>query len=154
MVVATCYGRMPLLLLVLQHFCILMVFNFCVLHLPFRPKSRCLFCFLMSSSATKLSPGQVPRMTSDNFMCCHTKTERGDHDFYFSRPRFTDTDATFRELARGSNPQPLDQKSRALSTELPRPLQNHDQKLNFQSVDSMIELSFLTHSLVRWRQSG
>ena len=38
----------------------------------------CLFD-LTSSSAIRLPRRQVPRLTSDNSMCCHTGTERGDH---------------------------------------------------------------------------
>ena len=48
----------------------------------------CLFVglggFLTSSSATRLSRGQVQRLTSDNFTCCHTETEQRDHDFRLS----------------------------------------------------------------------
>ena len=51
------------------------------------------------------------------------ETELGDHDFYLSRSHYTDTDPTSRErAATGSNPGPPDQESRALPTELPRPL--------------------------------
>ena len=32
----------------------------------------CLFGFLTSSSTTRLYRGRVPRLTSDNFTCCHT----------------------------------------------------------------------------------
>ena len=31
----------------------------------------CLFGFLTSSSTTRLYRGRVPRLKSDNFMCCH-----------------------------------------------------------------------------------
>ena len=37
----------------------------------------CLFGFLTSSPTTRLYRRRVPRLTSDNFMCCHT--ERGDN---------------------------------------------------------------------------
>ena len=40
-----------------------------------------MFGFLTSLSATRPSHRRVPRLTSDNFMCCHTETEREDHDF-------------------------------------------------------------------------
>ena len=33
----------------------------------------CLFAFLTSSSTTRLYRGRVPRLTSDNFTCCHTR---------------------------------------------------------------------------------
>ena len=59
----------------------------------------CLFCFLTSSSTTRLCRGRVPRLTSDNFTCCHTETERGDHDFCLSRLHYTYTDPTSRERA-------------------------------------------------------
>ena len=74
-----------------------------------------------SSSATRLSRGRVPRLTSDNFTCCHTETERGDHDFCLSRSHYADTDSSSGRLVQGSNPRPPDQKSRALPTELPPP---------------------------------
>ena len=37
----------------------------------------CLFGFLMSSSATRLYRGRVPRLKSDNFKCCHTRDRAG-----------------------------------------------------------------------------
>ena len=40
--------------------------------LPYRDLF-CLFGFFTSSSATRLYHQQVPRLTSDNFMCCHTR---------------------------------------------------------------------------------
>ena len=43
------------------------------------------FFLLTSSSATRLYRRRVPRQTFDNFTCCHTETERGDHDFCLSR---------------------------------------------------------------------
>ena len=52
--------------------------------------------FLTSSSATRLYRKWVPRLTSDNFMCCHIETERGDHDFSLSRSHYTDMDPTSR----------------------------------------------------------
>ena len=66
--------------------------------------------------------GLVPRLTSDNFMCCHTRDRVG-------RPRhrshYTDTDPADKvgsgRPQRGSNPGPPHQESRALPTELPRP---------------------------------
>ena len=39
----------------------------------------CLFGFLTSSSATRLSRALNPRLTSDNLTCCHTEIEQGDH---------------------------------------------------------------------------
>ena len=32
----------------------------------------CLFCFSPSSSTARPYCGRVPRLTSDNFTCCHT----------------------------------------------------------------------------------
>ena len=46
------------------------------------------------------------------------ETELGDHDFCLSRSHYSYTDPTSRE----SNPGPPHQESRALPTELPRPL--------------------------------
>ena len=70
---------------------------------------------MRSSLSTRLSSGRVPRMTSDNFTCNHTKKERGDLDFCLSR--YTDTNPTIRE--QGSNPRPPDHASCALQTCLP-----------------------------------
>ena len=61
----------------------------------------CLVVFLKFSSATRLSRGRVPRLTSDNFTCCHTETKRGDHFFCLSQSHYTDTDPNSRERARG-----------------------------------------------------
>ena len=36
-----------------------------------------LFDFLTSSSTTRLYRGRVPRLTSNNFMCCHTRDRVG-----------------------------------------------------------------------------
>ena len=77
------------------------------------------------SKRPHLQPGYlvVPRLTSDNFTCCHTEIERGDHDFVLSRSHYTDSDTeqTNRERMRRSNPRPRDQESHAIPTELPRP---------------------------------
>ena len=51
-----------------------------------------MFGFLTFSSSTKLYRGRVPRMKSDNFMCRHTETGRGDHEFHLSRSHYTDID--------------------------------------------------------------
>ena len=37
----------------------------------------CLVGFLTSSSATSVYHGRVPRLTSDNFSCCHTRDRAG-----------------------------------------------------------------------------
>ena len=50
--------------------------------------------FFTSSSAARLYHGQVPILTSNNFTCCHTETEWGDHDFCLGRAHYTDTDPT------------------------------------------------------------
>ena len=52
----------------------------------------------MSLSATKLFPGQVSRLTTDNFTCCHTETEQGDYHFYLRRSHYTDICPTNREI--------------------------------------------------------
>ena len=79
--------------------------------------------FLTSSSATRLFHRRVPRLTSDNFTCCHTETKRGDHDFCLRQSYYdyTDTDTTSRKLARESNSRPPDQESNAPPTKLHRP---------------------------------
>ena len=48
----------------------------------------CLFGFFTSSSVTRLNLARVPRLTSDNCTCCHTDSERGDHDFCLSRSHY------------------------------------------------------------------
>ena len=53
----------------------------------------CLFRFLTSSSATRLSRERAPR---------RTEAERGDHDSYLSRSHCIDTDPTSRERAPGT----------------------------------------------------
>ena len=55
-----------------------------------------LFVFLTSSSAPRLYRGGAPILTSDNFMCCHTETGRGDQSQY------SETDPTSRERAPGA----------------------------------------------------
>ena len=40
-------------------------------------KFVCLFRFLTSSSITRLYRVRVPRLTSDNFTCCHTRDRVG-----------------------------------------------------------------------------
>ena len=62
--------------------------------LAFRPPKLFVWLvgFLTSSSTTRLSCIRVPRLTSDNFMCCYTEKEQGDHDFCLSQSHYTDTD--------------------------------------------------------------
>ena len=79
----------------------------------------CLFRFLMFSSAARLSRGQDPRLTSDNFPCCHIETEREDHDLCLSQSHYTETDPTSRERAQRSNSRVSDQVLHPLPTELP-----------------------------------
>ena len=50
-----------------------------------------LFDFLTSSLATRR---QYLRLPSDNFTCCHTETEREDHDLCLNQSHYTDTDLT------------------------------------------------------------
>ena len=57
-----------------------------------------LFGFLTSSSKARLYPGRVPRLTFDNFTCCYSETEWGDHDSCLSRSHYTDTDPMSRDL--------------------------------------------------------
>ena len=67
---------------------------------PYFPSKICLFGFLRSSSTTRLYGRQVPRLRSDNFMCCHTRhRDRRDHDFCLSQSHYTDTIPTSREQA-------------------------------------------------------
>ena len=96
------------------------------LPLFFDPRSEssllvCLFGwlvgFLTSSSTTRLYRGKIPRLTSDNFTCCHTRDWAGDHDFCLSRSHYTDTNPTSRE--RESNPGSPHQESHAVPTESP-----------------------------------
>ena len=61
--------------------------------------------FSTSSSATRLSRGRVPRLTSDNFTCCHPETEWKEHDFCLSRS-YTDTNPTIRRWAPGTGIEP------------------------------------------------
>ena len=64
----------------------------------------CLFGFFTSSSVTRLNLARVPRLTSDNCTCCHTDSERGDHDFCLSRSHYgrvsTKTETTRPETTR------------------------------------------------------
>ena len=78
----------------------------------------CLFAFLTSSSTTKLYSGWIPSLTSDNFMCCHTR-DRAERPVSLSRSHYTDTDPTSKErvATAGMEPRTL----RALPTELLRP---------------------------------
>ena len=77
-----------------------------------------LFAFLTSLSATRHYRGRVQKLISDNFTCCYSETERGNHDFFLSRSHYTDTDSTSRERVWGPCPQPTDQRLHALPTEL------------------------------------
>ena len=88
----------------------------------------CLFGWLVglftSSSTTRLYRGRVPRLTSDNFMCCHTRDRAGRPwllsqpiTLYWHRPQPVGSGWPQREW----NPRPSVQESRALQTELPRP---------------------------------
>ena len=55
----------------------------------------CLFGFSMSSSATSLYRGSVPRLTT--LGAATHETEWGDHEFCLSRSHCTDTDPTSRK---------------------------------------------------------
>ena len=48
---------------------------------------RSIVCLYGFSSATRLYSGRAQRLESDNFMCCHTETERVDNDFCLSWDR-------------------------------------------------------------------
>ena len=81
--------------------------------------------FLTSSSTTRLYRGQVPRLTSDNFTCCHTRDRVGETMTSVSVGHIilTLTQPVGNERPqRVSNPGPPHQESRALPSELPRPL--------------------------------
>ena len=73
--------------------------------------SRVEFGFLTASSATKLSRGQVPRLTSDN--AATHETERGDHAFCLRQSHYTDTDSASRS-ERADRTQDLLTRSHAL----------------------------------------
>ena len=53
--------------------------------------------FVCQLSATRLTHRRVPKLTPDNFTCCHTEIECGDHDFCLRRLHYTDTDTTSKE---------------------------------------------------------
>ena len=95
----------------------------------------CLFGFLTSSSTTRLYRGRFPRLTFDNFKCCHTRDKAGRSYLLLSWSHYTDVTPT-QPLGgvrpqRGSNPRPLHQESRALPTELPRRKSRGSQWLNY-----------------------
>ena len=82
--------------------------------------------FLMSSSATRLSHGRVPRLKSDNFTCCHTEIQRVDHGFCLNRSYYIDTDPTScgsweQAPGGGIDSRQTDQKSLALLINLSSP---------------------------------
>ena len=66
--------------------------HLCII-LSFLEMDLCLFGFLISSSATRLYRGRVPRQAPDNFTCCNTrdKTERPCL-FCLRRSHYTETD--------------------------------------------------------------
>ena len=69
--------------------------------------SCCLFSFSMTLSATRLSRGRVPILTSDNLICCLTETEQEDHDFVSAGHILTLTQAVGSGRMKGGlNPQP------------------------------------------------
>ena len=76
----------------------------------------------MSSSATRLSWERVPKLTSENFACCHTETEREDRDFSLSQLHYTDTDLISREQAPATEIKPTTSSPRVLHTKLPHEL--------------------------------
>ena len=98
-------------------------------------KTACLFRFLTSSSTTMLYRGRVPRLRSDNFMCCYT-LDRAGRPWLQSQPsHYTDTDPTSGE--RGSNQGSPNQEWRVLLTELPGPLQRPQIDASEKSFDVM-----------------
>ena len=62
--------------------------------------------FLKSLSATTASRGWVPRLMSENFMCCHAETGQGDNDFCLSQSDYTDTEPINRERVPGVGIEP------------------------------------------------
>ena len=83
----------------------------------------CLFRFLTSSSTTRLYRGRVPRLTSDNYKCCHTQ-DSGETMTSVSAGHIILTPTQpvgSRRPQRGSNLGPAHPESRALPTELPHP---------------------------------
>ena len=84
----------------------------------------CLFCFLTSSSTTRLYRGRAPRQERLTILRAAThETELGGHDFCLSRSHYTDTDPTCRERAATAGIEPgTSSPGVARSTaELPRP---------------------------------
>ena len=82
-----------------------------------------LFGFLTSSSTTRLYRGRVPRLTSHNFTCCHTR-DRAETMASISAAHIILTPTQLVESGRPQrelNPGPPHQESRDLTTELPRP---------------------------------
>ena len=80
--------------------------------------------FFTSSSITGLYRERVPTLTSDNFTCCHTQVSGETMTSVLAgHIILTQTQPVGSgRPQRGSNLGPPDQESRALPTELPRPM--------------------------------
>ena len=84
----------------------------------------CLVGFLTSSTTTKLYRGRVPRLTSDNFTCCHTRDRARRPWLLVSAGHIILTPTQpvgSGRPQRESNLGPHHQVSSALPTELPHP---------------------------------
>ena len=79
-----------------------------------------LVALLISTSAIRLYCERAPTLTSDNFTCFHTETERGEHDFCLSRSHYSDTDPISRErIARAGIEPTISSSGVACSTSPP-----------------------------------
>ena len=115
---ASCFYHRPLVSITLSSNIQIHVISCKNYHSARRARSIvCLVGFLTPSSSTRLYHGRIPRLTSDNFTCCHTETKRGDHDFCLSQSHYTDTYPTSREWAATAGIKP----GTSLPTELPPP---------------------------------
>ena len=97
--------------------------------------------FLTSSSATRLYRGRVPRLTSDNSTCCHTRQGRETR---------TSVSAGHIILTPSQSVEPTTSSpgSHALPTELPRPpalaiMDKHGEKNGYKYKDEPVKKIFL-----------
>ena len=120
----------------------------------------CLFVwlvgFLTSSLTTRLYRGQVPRLTSDNFTCCHTRDRVGRPLTFVSAGHIILTPTQpvgSGRPQRESNPAPPHQESRALPIELPSappPSLLTVEYLLYTRVASEMRVNSLSKGLKHW----